>query len=105
MLNYNILKSWKPMQGNNTPRNVPPGNIMQRLDPRTKLALLLISFVMVLLPQGPPVVALGSGAVLLHLTLARAWLNLAPVRWLFLPLALFITLHLWGWDRIPGLRV
>jgi energy-coupling factor transport system permease protein len=96
MLKYNFLKSWRPMQGNNTPGNVPPGNLIQRLDPRTKLALLLISFVMVLLPQGPAVVALGSAAVLLHLTLARAWPNLKPVRWLFLPLALF-SLGIWSW--------
>ena len=71
-------------------------NIIRRLDPRTKLALLLISFVMVLLPQGPAVVALGSAAVLLHLTLARAWPKLAPVRWLLLPLALF-SVGVWSW--------
>ncbi len=84
------------MQGNNTAGNGVAGNIIQRLDPRTKLALLAISFVMVLLPQAPAVVGLGSAAVLLHLSLARAWPKLAPVRWLLIPLALF-SLGIWSW--------
>jgi energy-coupling factor transport system permease protein len=84
------------MQGNNHSGPAPGGNIIQRLDPRTKLALLLISFACVLLPQKPEVVALASAAVLLHLSLARAWPHLAPVRWLFLPLALF-SLGVWSW--------
>jgi energy-coupling factor transport system permease protein len=84
------------MQGNNTSAGASEDNIIRRLDPRTKLALLLISFVMVLLPQGPAVVALAAAFVLLHLTLARAWPNLKPVRWLLLPLALF-SLGIWSW--------
>jgi energy-coupling factor transport system permease protein len=84
------------MQGNNTSGNPRPGDLIHCLDPRTKLALLLISFVIVLLPQRPAVVALGSAAVLLHLTLARVWPQLKPVRWLLLPLALF-SLGIWSW--------
>jgi energy-coupling factor transport system permease protein len=84
------------MQGNNTSGNPRAGNLIHCLDPRTKLALLLISFIIVLLPQGPAVVALGSAAVLLHLTLAQAWPQLKPVRWLLLPLALF-SLGIWSW--------
>jgi energy-coupling factor transport system permease protein len=84
------------MQGNNNSGPTSEGNIIQRLDPRTKLALLLISFVSVLLPQRPEVVALASAAVLLHLTLAHSWPALKPVRWLFLPLALF-SLGVWSW--------
>lgn len=82
------------MQGNNAAAIVP-GRLIRRLDPRTKLALLLISFVVVLLPQRPAVVALGAAAVLLHLTLARAWPALKPVRWLLAPLALF-SLGVWS---------
>jgi energy-coupling factor transport system permease protein len=84
------------MQGNNHSSPAPGGNIIQRLDPRTKLALLLISFACVLLPQKPEVVALASLAVLLHLSLARAWPNLAPVRWLLVALALF-SMGIWSW--------
>jgi energy-coupling factor transport system permease protein len=83
------------MQGNNTSRAVER-QIIRALDPRTKLALLLMSFVMVLLPQRPAVVALASAVVLLHLTLARAWPALKPVRWLLLLLALF-SLGVWSW--------
>jgi energy-coupling factor transport system permease protein len=83
------------MQGNNSSRTLER-HIIRALDPRTKLALLLMSFVMVLLPQRPAVVALASAAVLLHLTLARAWPALKPVRWLLLPLALF-SVGVWSW--------
>ncbi len=79
------------MQGNNL-----SGNLIRRLDPRTKLALLLLSFVMVLLPQGPALVAAAAALVLLHLTWARAWPAVKPVRWLLLPLALF-SLGVWSW--------
>jgi energy-coupling factor transporter transmembrane protein EcfT len=115
------------MQGNNAAA-IAPGRLIRRLDPRTKLALLLMSFVMVLLPQRPAVVALGAAAVLLHLTLARAWaleargFQMGPRRTFLLEirlqsrdylalsaaagcLALFLLLHLWGWDRIPGLSL
>jgi hypothetical protein len=84
------------MQENNTSGTQPAGNLIRRLDPRTKLALLLLSFVMALLPQGPAVVALAAALVLAHLTLARAWLALKPVRWLLAPLALF-SLGVWSW--------
>ncbi len=84
------------MQENNTSGNQSAGNLIRRLDPRTKLALLLLSFVMALLPQGPTVVALAAALVLLHLTLAQAWPALKPVRWLLVPLALF-SLGVWSW--------
>ena len=51
---------------------------------------------MVLLPQRPALVALASAAVLAHLTLARAWPALKPVRWLLVPLAVF-SLGVWSW--------
>jgi energy-coupling factor transport system permease protein len=69
---------------------------MHRLDPRTKLGLLLVSFIMVLLPQRPEVVAVATLLVLGHLSLARAWRLLWPVRWLLFALALF-SLGLWSW--------
>ncbi len=72
------------------------GNFIRRLDPRTKLALLLVSFIIILLPQRPAVVGLVTALVLLHLTLARAWPKLAAVRWLLVPLALF-CLGVWSW--------
>jgi energy-coupling factor transport system permease protein len=69
---------------------------MARLDPRTKLLLLAASFVMVLLPESPQVVALASLAVAGHVTLARAWRSLVPIRWLLVTLALF-SLGIWSW--------
>src|SRR5512140_3014646 len=84
------------MPGNNPRGRAPERQIIQGLDPRTKLALLLLSFIMLLLPQRPEVVAVASAAVLLHLSLARAWPALKPVRWLLIPLALF-SLGVWSW--------
>ncbi len=69
--------------------------LVHRLDPRTKIALLLASFIIVLLPQRPEIVGLGTLAVLAHLALARAWGELARIRWLLLTLALF-TVAIWS---------
>ncbi len=82
------------MQENYQP--APAATLIHGLDPRTKLALLGASFVMVLLPQRPEVVALATLAVLVHVALARAWRALLPVRWLLLALALF-SLGTWSW--------
>ncbi len=83
------------MQANKFP-GAPPGlNWVRRLDPRTKLFLLLASFVMVLLPESPQVVALATLVVLVHVTLAEAWRALLPIRWLLVPLAVF-SLGVWS---------
>jgi energy-coupling factor transport system permease protein len=83
------------MQENN-PAAAPLGaTLIQRLDPRVKIALLLASFVAVLLPQQPVVVALAALLVLGHLALARAWGELHRLRWLLLILALF-SLTVWS---------
>ena len=84
------------MQANKANGDASGSNMIQRLDPRTKLALLLVSFAAVLLPQRPALVALVSAAVLAHLALARAWPALKPVRWLLVVLALF-SLGVWSW--------
>jgi energy-coupling factor transport system permease protein len=84
------------MQGNNLPGPSQSPTWVHRLDPRTKLLLLLISFVMVLLPESPQVVAVVTLMVLGHLTLARAWRALVPIRWLLVALALF-SLGIWSW--------
>lgn len=63
--------------------------VVHRLDPRTKLALLLASFAMALLPERPAVAGLAASLVLVHLALARAWGELVRCRWLLLALALF----------------
>jgi len=84
------------MQGNNLAGGAGPPTLIQRLDPRTKLGLVLVSFVMVLLPQRPEVVALATLLVLVHLSLARAWRLLIPVRWLLFTLALF-SVGIWTW--------
>ena len=84
------------MQANHANGDTSGRHIIQRLDPRTKLVLLLMSFVAVLLPQRPALVALVSAAVLAHLTLARAWPALKPVRWLLVVLAVF-SLGVWSW--------
>jgi energy-coupling factor transport system permease protein len=83
------------MQGNNLPGATSASSLVHRLDPRTKLALMLASFIMVLLPQRPEVVAVGTSLVLLHLSLARAWRLLIPVRWLLLALAVF-SVGIWS---------
>jgi energy-coupling factor transport system permease protein len=83
------------MQGNKFSEDAPGLNWVRRLDPRTKLCLLLTSFVMVLLPESPQVVALATLMVLGHVTLARSWRALRPIRWLLLPLAVF-SLGVWS---------
>jgi len=83
------------MQGNNFSEAKVPITWMHRLDPRTKLLLLAASFVMVLLPESPLVVALATLVVLGHMTLARAWRALIPIRWLLVALALF-SLGIWS---------
>lgn len=84
------------MQGNNDSRGQTAQTLIHRLDPRTKIALLVAGFVMALLPERPAVVALATAAVLAHLTLARAWRALLPVRGLLCILALF-SLGVWSW--------
>ena len=98
------------MQGNKF-SEAPPGlNWVRLLDPRTKLCLLMASFVMVLLPESPQVVALATLVVLGYVTLARSWRALRPIRWLLVPLAIFSmgvwsflahgpTLLFWGVSR------
>jgi len=73
----------------------PVLNWVHRLDPRTKLFLLATSFVMVLLPESPQVTALATLMVLGHVTLARTWRALIPIRWLLVPLAIF-SLGVWS---------
>jgi energy-coupling factor transport system permease protein len=83
------------MQGNNLSGARAPFTLIHRLDSRTKLLLLAASFVMVLLPKSPLVVALATLAVPGHVTLAQAWRALVPIRWLLLTLALF-SLAIWS---------
>jgi energy-coupling factor transport system permease protein len=83
------------MQENNLSRQALPGTVIHRLDPRTKLALLLISFIVVLLPERPEIVGLGTLAVLTHMALARAWGELTRIRWLLFALALF-SVAIWS---------
>jgi energy-coupling factor transport system permease protein len=83
------------MQGNKFSAAPPDLNWVRRLDPRTKLGLLLASFVMVLLPESPQVVALGTLVVLGYVALARSWRALRPIRWLLAPLAIF-SLGIWS---------
>jgi energy-coupling factor transport system permease protein len=68
---------------------------VHRLDPRTKLALLLASFIMAILPERPAVAGLAACLVLVHLALARAWGELHRIRWLLLALFLF-SLTVWS---------
>jgi len=66
-----------------------------RLDPRTKLALLGISFIMVLLPQQPLVVALATLCIFIQVIWAQAWPNLRRIRGLLI--ALFVlTILIWS---------
>jgi energy-coupling factor transport system permease protein len=81
------------MQENNG--TLGPATLIHRLDPRIKLVWLLVSFVIVLLPERPEVVGLGSLLVLLQVAWARAWRELARIRWLLLGLAVF-SIGLWS---------
>jgi len=83
------------MQGNNLSGPPGPPTGIHCLDPRTKLLLLAVSFVMVLLPESPYVVALATIAVLGHVTLARTWRALVPIRWLLVTLA-FFSIGIWS---------
>ncbi len=82
------------MQENNV-TGEKPATFVHRLDPRTKLAWLLAIFVIVLLPERPEVVALGSLLVALQMAGARAWRELIRIRWLLLGLAVF-SIGLWS---------
>jgi energy-coupling factor transport system permease protein len=68
---------------------------LARLDPRTKLALLALSFVMALLPERPLAAGAAWCLVLLHAALAGALPHLARVRWLLASLAAF-TVVIWA---------
>jgi energy-coupling factor transport system permease protein len=83
------------MQENNPAAASSVSTLIQRLDPRVKIALLLASFLAVLLPQRPAIAALAALLVLVHLALARAWGELYRLRWLLLILALF-SLTVWS---------
>lgn len=80
---------------------------LHRLDPRTKLGLLVISFITVLLPQRPLLVAAAALCILLQAGLARAWKNLARIKGLFIVLFIF-TVTIWAFlaqgptPLIPG---
>jgi hypothetical protein len=69
--------------------------LVHRLDPRTKMALLLMSFVMAILPERPAVAGVVAGLVLGHLALARAWGELYRIRWLLAALLVF-SLTVWS---------
>jgi energy-coupling factor transport system permease protein len=83
------------MQGNNLSQAPAHLTWIHRLDPRTKLLLLVTSFVMVLLPESPQVVFIATLLVLGQATLSRAWPVLRPIRWLLVTLALF-SLGIWS---------
>ena len=83
------------MQGNKFSGAPPALTWVARLDPRTKLGLLLASFGLVLLPESPQVVVLAALVVLGHVTLAGTWRDLRPIRWLLVPLAIF-SLGVWS---------
>lgn len=69
--------------------------IIHRLDPRTKLALLIFGFIIVMLPQSPGFVALAAAFILLHAVLAQAWGNLAQIKGLLLTISIF-TITIWS---------
>jgi energy-coupling factor transport system permease protein len=83
------------MQANYPSRGHSAPNLIHRLDPRTKLAWLLMSFGMVLLPQRPEVVGLATLLVLGHMVWGRAWGQVARIRWLLLALGVF-TIIIWS---------
>jgi energy-coupling factor transporter transmembrane protein EcfT len=58
------------MQANFLPAAGSGGALLRRLDPRTKLALFLASFVIAILPPRPAVAGMVAGMVLFHLALA-----------------------------------
>ncbi len=83
------------MQGNNLLHAQGGQAFFHRLDSRTKLGLVAASFVIVLLPQRPEIVGLGSILVMAHLAGAGAWGELRRIKWLLATLALF-SLTVWS---------
>lgn len=79
----------------NYPASGHGATVMHRLDPRTKLALLLMSFVAAVLPERPEMAGLAALAVLAQTALARAWPDLYRSRGLLLVLSLF-TVAAWS---------
>lgn len=77
------------MQENNPAAAPPALTLIHRLDPRSKLALLLATFLAVLPPQRPEVVGLATLMVLGHVALAGAWGELRRIRWLLVAVTLF----------------
>ena len=69
--------------------------LIHHLDPRTKLALLLASFIMAILPERPVVAGVAAGLVLVQAALARAWGELHRCRWLLTALLVF-SLTVWS---------
>jgi energy-coupling factor transport system permease protein len=69
--------------------------LIHRLDPRTKLALLLTSFIIAILPEQPWAAGLAAGLVLTQAALARAWGELYRIRWLLVALFVF-SLTVWS---------
>ncbi len=69
--------------------------LIHRLDPRTKLALLLVSFVMAILPERPVVALLAALLVLAQVALAKAWGEVYRCRWLLVALLVF-SLTVWS---------
>ncbi|MGQ9688408.1 MAG: energy-coupling factor transporter transmembrane component T family protein [Desulfobaccales bacterium] len=63
--------------------------VVHRLDPRTKLALLVAAFIMAILPERPLVAGMAAGLVVVHLALARALGEVRRVRWLLVAIFLF----------------
>ncbi len=66
-----------------------------RLDPRTKLAVLALSFAAALLPEHPAVAAAALGVILGHAAWAGALGRVYQMRWLLAPLAV-CTVAIWG---------
>jgi len=83
------------MQGNFHDPAGSGATLIHRLDPRTKLALLLASFIMAVLPEQPAVAGLAAVLVLIQVALARAWGELYRCRWLLLMLLVF-SLAVWS---------
>jgi energy-coupling factor transport system permease protein len=73
----------------------PKGTIVHRLDPRTKILVLMAAFVIALVPSTLPHAAVVLALVAVYVTIARSWGTVARIRG-FLVIITVFTVLIWG---------
>jgi len=73
----------------------PKGTVIHRLDPRTKILILLATFVIALVPSTLPHAFGALALVAIYTTIARSWSVVARIRNFLLIITIF-TIIIWG---------